>query len=205
MAGKAAADANLDLERGEVELVMEDGERLFVGLVEAERLLNRIATVVHERLRLHQQHLLAADTAFRDEASEFLLPRPEAMHFGDDVGSHHPDIVPVQRIFRARISEAHPDLHYDHLACAWRKKKPPTLSDERLQFSQSAEAQASSPPSAAWPSPSASSPSTVGTASAAAASSSSAFIADGATMVATVKSSSVFAGVTPSGSFTWLM
>jgi hypothetical protein len=46
----------------------------------------------------------------------------------------------VQRIFRAGISEAHPDLHCDHLACAWRKKKPPILSDERLQFSQGAEA-----------------------------------------------------------------
>src|SRR6185369_999614 len=55
------------------------------------------------------------------------------------------------------------------------------------------------------PSPSASSPSTVGTSPAAASSSSSAFIADGETIVATVKSSSSFHGTTPSGSLTSLM
>jgi hypothetical protein len=62
------------------------------------------------------------------------------VHLGDDVGRHHADIVPVKRIFRAGISEAYPNLHRDHLACAWRKKKPPILADERFQFSQGAEA-----------------------------------------------------------------
>ena len=77
MAGEAAADAHLDLERREVELVMEDGERFQVELVEAQRLLNRIAAVVHEGLRLEQQDALAADAAFGDQAAELLLPRPE--------------------------------------------------------------------------------------------------------------------------------
>ncbi len=114
--GQPAADADLHLERREVELVVEDGQRFLVELVEVQRLLNRVAAVVHEGLRLHQQDLVAADAAFGDQASELLLPWAEAVHLGDDVGRHHADIVPVKRIFRAGISEAHPDLHRVHLA-----------------------------------------------------------------------------------------
>src|SRR5688572_2161005 len=128
MPGKAAADADLHLERRKVELVVEDCKRFLVRLIEAERLLNGVAAVVHEGLRLNQKHLVATDTAFRDEAPELLLPRSEVAHLGDEVSGHHADIVSVKRIFRAGISKAHPDLHCDHLACAWRKKKPPILS-----------------------------------------------------------------------------
>jgi hypothetical protein len=118
MAGESAADAHLDLERSEVELVMEDGQGVEVELVEAQRLLNRIAAVVHEGLRLDQQDAIPADSAFRDEAAEFLLPWAEAMGFGDDVDGHEADVVPVQRILRARISKADPDLHCRSLAGA---------------------------------------------------------------------------------------
>jgi hypothetical protein len=116
VARKPAADADLHLERGEIELVVEDGERFLVELVEMQRLLNCVAAVVHEGLRLQQQHPVPADAALSNQASEFFLPRPEVVNLGDEVGSHHPDIVPVKRIFRAGISEAHPNLHRRHLA-----------------------------------------------------------------------------------------
>ena len=66
VAGEAAADAHLDLQRREVELVVEDGQRVFVELVEVQRLLNRVAAVVHEGLRLEQQDPVTADAAFGD-------------------------------------------------------------------------------------------------------------------------------------------
>ena len=75
---------------------------------------------------LSSRTLVAADAAFADQAAELLLPRAEAMHLGDGVGRHEADIVPVQRILRAGIAEADPDLHRRRLACQ-RKKKPPTL------------------------------------------------------------------------------
>ena len=66
-----AADLHLHLERREVELVVEDGQGVHVELVEAHRLLNRVAAVVHEGLRLQQQHALAADPPFRDRLRNF--------------------------------------------------------------------------------------------------------------------------------------
>ena len=40
------------------------------------------------------------------------------MGLGDDVGGHEADIVPLQRILRAGIAEADPDLHCGSLAGA---------------------------------------------------------------------------------------
>src|ERR1051325_5642879 len=125
VAGATAADAPLHLERREVELVVEDRQRVIVELVEAQRLLNRVAAVVHEGLRLEEEDAVAAEASFGDQTAELLLPWAEIVHFGDDVGGHEADIVPVKRIFRARISKADPELHRRSLAGARGKKKPP--------------------------------------------------------------------------------
>jgi hypothetical protein len=111
---------------------VEDGERIHAELVEFQRLLNRVAAVVHEGLRLEEEDALTADPAFRDEAAEFLLPGTEVVRLGNDVGSHEADIVPLQRIFRAGIPEADPELHGRSLAGAGDKQKPPAPSDERF-------------------------------------------------------------------------
>ena len=50
----------------------------------------------------------AADPPLRGPALELLLPRVEAVDLGDRVDRHEADIVPVQRILRARIAEADP-------------------------------------------------------------------------------------------------
>src|SRR3954464_9628515 len=206
MAGEPAAHAYFHLERCEVELVMKDGESFDIELVEAKRLLNRVAAVVHEGLGLDQQDAVPAQAPLRYEAPEFLLPGAKAMDLGDNVDRHEPDIVPMECILRAGISEADPELHARSLACAQRKKKPPAGKGERFLVQKQDRAYSPPPSPCVSPSPSGSSPSsTVGTSPAAAVSSSSAFIADGATIVATVKSSSWFAAVTPSGSFTWLI
>ena len=76
-----------------------------------QRLLNRIAAVVHIGLRLEKQEPVPADRALRTRATEFLLPRAEAMHFRDGVDRHEADVVAVQRILRSGISKACPDLH----------------------------------------------------------------------------------------------
>ena len=195
MARRAAADAHLDLERREVELVVEDGERVDVELVEAQRLLNRVAAVVHEGLRLEQQDALAADAAFRDQAAELLRPGPKAVRLGDDVGGHEADIVPLERILRAGIAEADPELHRRSASVSAAQKE--TARPQGGRFLDSSRRRGGlilRPPAFAAAfaaSPSSPSSPTVGTSPSAAASSSSAFIADGATMVATVKSSSV--------------
>src|SRR5436305_2850012 len=111
MPGGPAAELHLDLERREVELVVKDGQGVPIELIEAQRLLNRIAAVVHEGLGLEQQNAVSPKAPFGDQASEFLLPRTEIMRFGDDVGRHEPDIVPLKRIFCAGVTKADPELH----------------------------------------------------------------------------------------------
>ena len=70
-----------------------------------------------------------ANPAFRGQAAELLRPGREVVHLGDDIGRHEADIVPLQRILRAGIPKADPELHARPLACAWRKKKPPASSE----------------------------------------------------------------------------
>src|SRR5205085_12042560 len=111
VAGGPAALFHLDLHRCEVELVVEGGQGVDVELVEAKRLLNRVAADVHEGLGLEEQDFVPADAAFRDQASKLLLPRSKAMDLSDQVDGHEADIVPVKRILRAWIAETCPDLH----------------------------------------------------------------------------------------------
>src|SRR6478672_6642900 len=106
------------------------------------------------------------------------------MRVRDDVGRHEADVVPVQRIFAARISKAHPQLHRRSLAGAsTNKNRPPHGRRAVLVFREERKAYSSEPPSSPpSASPSSASSPTVGTSpsAVAAASSSSDFIADGA-------------------------
>ena len=115
MTGKAATPANLHLEGREIELVMEDGQRIGLELVEPQRLTDRAAAFVHEGGGLQQQDLLPADPPFPDPALELLLHGAEIMRFGNDVARHEADIVPVERVARSGIAEAGPDLHGEGL------------------------------------------------------------------------------------------
>ena len=110
--GRAAAVLHLDLERREVELVVEHGQRVGAQLVEAQRLADRAAAVVHEGRGLEQQHLFAADPAFLQPArgTSSAPGRSHALS-AMRVDRHEADVVPVQRILRTRIAEADPDLH----------------------------------------------------------------------------------------------
>src|SRR5262249_10082854 len=111
MAGGAAAGLHLYLERGEVELVVEDGDVFRLELEEARRLADRAAALVHPGLRLEQQDAGAADAPLRDQAAEARAPWRKAMALGDRVERHEADIVPLHGVVRAGIAEADPELH----------------------------------------------------------------------------------------------
>ena len=102
--GEAATTADLDLERRQVELVMEDGQVLHPQLVEPQRLANRAPALVHIGRGFQQQDFLATDAAFLRPAGELLLHRPEAVHLRDHVAHHEPDIMPVKGVFGSGIS-----------------------------------------------------------------------------------------------------
>ena len=70
MPGVAASDLHADLGWRKVELVVKDGERARVELVEAQRLPDASTGFVHEGLRREQQDPLASDDAFGREAGE---------------------------------------------------------------------------------------------------------------------------------------
>ena len=109
--GGAAALLDLDLERREVELVVEHGQRVHAELVEAQRLADRAAAFVHESRGLEQQDLLAANPAFLQPAEELLLDRAEAMDIGDGVRRHEAGVVPLHGVQGTGIAEADPELH----------------------------------------------------------------------------------------------
>ena len=64
------------------------------------------AGLVHVGLGLEQQHPLAAEFAFADEALETLAPGSEALGAGDPIDGHEADVVAIAGMFIARISEA---------------------------------------------------------------------------------------------------
>ncbi len=64
VAGDAAARLDAHLARREIELVMEDDDVAKSELVKAHRLADRTARLVHEGLRLEQEHGLVPELAF---------------------------------------------------------------------------------------------------------------------------------------------
>src|SRR5262249_31325777 len=80
-------------------------------LVEAQRLADGTAALIHEGGRLQEKDLVATDPAFLQPAQELLLDRPEVVDLGDRVERHEADVVPVHRVLRTGIAEADPELH----------------------------------------------------------------------------------------------
>ncbi len=97
MPGVAAADLHPDFGGREVELVVKDGERAGVELVEAQRLADAAAGFVHEGLRGEQNDALAPEDAFGREAGEAGAKRREAMRGGDRLERHEADVVAIAR------------------------------------------------------------------------------------------------------------
>ena len=108
MPGIAAAALHLHLHRRQIQLVMKDRNILRRQLVEAHRLTDRPAAFVHEGRGFQQQDFLVADPAVLNPALKLLLWQGKAVHVGDQFDGHEADIMPVHRILRARIAEAHP-------------------------------------------------------------------------------------------------
>lgn len=99
------------LARGKVQLVMENGDVCGCDLVKRSRRLHRLAGQVHECLGLQQDDLLRAEPPFGHLTVIRFAPRPEPVVDRDPVNRHKADVVPVARVFRARIAKAHEKLH----------------------------------------------------------------------------------------------
>src|SRR3546814_690115 len=97
-----AAALDLHLIGSKVQLVMKDSDVLRAQLVEAHGFSDGAATFIHEYRRFQQQNFFRAKPPLGDPALKLLLRRRKAMHIRNDIGSHKPDIVPVERILSAR-------------------------------------------------------------------------------------------------------
>src|SRR5579883_3126796 len=104
MSGIAAADLDPEPPRRQVELVMENGDIGEIDLVEACRLADCAAGLVHESLGLQQDQAFVADRPFGGLALEAGAERRERMPARDRIDRHEADIVPVAGIGAAGIA-----------------------------------------------------------------------------------------------------
>src|SRR5262249_45309442 len=106
VAREAAADLELEAAEVEVALVVHHEHFARLDLVEARGSADRAAGIVHERLGLEQRELVAVDPDLRDLPRELRLPRA-AVPAHELVGYEITGVVPVARVFAARVAEPH--------------------------------------------------------------------------------------------------
>src|SRR6185312_4568753 len=164
-------------------------------LVELRNRLNAFAGGVHEGLRLQDQHALAGDAGFAEQAFELLAEGRETVAFGDFLDGEEADIVPVLCVFVPGIAEADDQMH---------RLPPGEMRRERAAEAAPSEAYflAGWLPAGAAPLAGAAAPAAGAAAPAAgaAAAASSDLRADGAAMVAMVRSVSWVRTEAPLGS-----
>ncbi|MNE63427.1 hypothetical protein D3C80_1587770 [compost metagenome] len=124
----AAAGLHAEAAGGQVDLVVEDDDLAGFDLVEARRLADRAAALVHIGLRLHQQDLDRAvgaiDLALADDGLELGPLGTEAPAARDLVHGHEADVVAVLFVFGARIAQTGDDDHADLMPFDPGKEKP---------------------------------------------------------------------------------
>jgi hypothetical protein len=91
----------------EVHVVDDDEQVLQRDLVEVLPPLNRRAAQVHERLRLHEDRVLAppGDLGVRLPAPRRTVPRGQAFQ------DFEPDVMPRPRVFATRVAQTGNELH----------------------------------------------------------------------------------------------
>ena len=104
VAGRAATLLDPHLAWGEIEFVVEGGDRLGRQFVEGRRLLHRLAGIVHVGQRLQREDFLARDGALGEGALEAAPPRRETVADRDDIECHEADVVAVGRHARLWIA-----------------------------------------------------------------------------------------------------
>src|SRR4051812_37479218 len=102
VAGEAAVAARLQPPSVEIDLVVDDEDRVRLDLVEARGGADRPPGVVHVRLRLQQPDAMAVDADLRDAAGELPLPGA-AVPPRELVHDHPTDVVPVAGVLATRI------------------------------------------------------------------------------------------------------
>ncbi len=111
MTAGAAAGLDAQLARNEVEFVIDHDEIGRCQLVEAHGFADGLTRKVHKSLRLDQQHFFAVDHTVGNLGLKLLLPVGKAMAAEYFIRRHETDIVPVMRIFGARIAKTCNEQH----------------------------------------------------------------------------------------------
>ena len=109
--GGAAAGLHAELSGRQVELVVDHHDVARRELVEAHRLRDGAAGLVHVGRRLQQERLLAAEVAFRCLALKPRAPGREAVTAMDFVHRHEADVVSVATVAPAGIAKTHDEQH----------------------------------------------------------------------------------------------
>ena len=123
VAGGAAAGLHPELSGRQVELVVDHDHVAGRELVEAHRLRDRAAGLVHVGGGLQEQRLLAAELALGGLALEARAPGREAVTAVDLVHRHEADIVPVAAVAPAGIAETHDEQH-PAISRSWQRSAP---------------------------------------------------------------------------------
>jgi hypothetical protein len=105
VARKPSPFSRLQPADGEIDVVVHDEERLGLDLEEAGGRGDRLARLVHVRLRLEQRDAALADARLRDAAVELRLPGA-AVPPRQLVDDHPAGVVPVALVPAARVPEA---------------------------------------------------------------------------------------------------
>ena len=111
VSGIAAADLDAHFGGRKIEFVVQHDDGVEVELMEAHRLADAAAGIVHEGLRRQQRDALRPDRTFGERALEARAERADAMLGGDRLDRHEADIVAVFRVTRAGIAEACDEQH----------------------------------------------------------------------------------------------
>src|SRR5690348_4223859 len=80
-------------------------------LEKTRSLAHRLAGLIHEGLRLQQEHPLAADRRLRELALEAVAKPGGAVPSGNRLGRHEPDVVAVAGVARPRVPETDNQAH----------------------------------------------------------------------------------------------
>ena len=113
MAGRAAAELDLDPAEREIRLVVDD-DRVPRGAPElGGQLRGGLATEVHEGLGTRGDHVIAVDGSLSHACQSFAPFAAELSAPLELVKAHPADIVPGPRVFASRVAEADDQLGHD--------------------------------------------------------------------------------------------
>src|SRR5690606_4517392 len=95
----------------QIQFIINDDKVSRAELVKAHRFSDRLTGKIHESLRFDQNNLLAVDGAVGNLSLKLFLPVGKTMTAEYFIRRHETDIMPVLRIFGARIAKSCNEQH----------------------------------------------------------------------------------------------